>query len=229
MPKYLASDLSRSVEDYLKVIYRLTRDREPASTTAIAEALDIAAPSVSGMLKRLAETGLAEHQPYRGVTLTADGRQAALRMLRRHRVIETYLVSHLGYAWDNVHDEAEKLEHAVSEDLIERMSRALGHPHFDPHGDPIPGADGEIVDIATTPLSEMPEGKRVTIVRVETSSADRLRWLAAAGLVPGATLTVIDQQPFNGPVTVLCDGSRRAVGRELAAQLLCTADGIETR
>ena len=117
MPKYVASDLSRSVEDYLKVIYHLTESGESASTTAIADALDLAAPSVSGMIKRLAEAGLAEHQPYKGVTLTGDGRQAALRMLRRHRIIETYLVSHLGYTWDNVHDQAEKLEHAVSEDL----------------------------------------------------------------------------------------------------------------
>ncbi len=222
MPKYLASDLSRSVEDYLKVIYHLTGNGEAASTTAIAEALDLAAPSVSGMIKRLAEAGLAEHQPYRGVTLTGDGRQAALRMLRRHRIIETYLVSHLGYTWDNVHAEAEKLEHAVSEDLVERMSRALGDPRFDPHGDPIPAADGQIVDVTTTPLPDIADGECVTIARVDTGSAERLRWLAGAGLVPGAQVTMLDHQPFNGPVTVSLDGARRVVGRDLAVQLLCT-------
>lgn len=225
MTKLLANDLSRSVEDYLKVIYHLTDGGEQASTTAIAEALDIAAPSVSGMIKRLAESGLVEHLPYRGVTLTAVGRKAALRMLRRHRVMETYLVSCLGYTWDNVHDEAEKLEHAVSEDLIERMSRALGDPHFDPHGDPIPAADGRIIDISTIALPDVAVGESVTIARVGTGAADRLRWLAEAGLVPGARITVLDHQPFNGPVTVLLDGDRRVVGRELALQLRTVRSG----
>jgi DtxR family Mn-dependent transcriptional regulator len=212
------------VEDYLKTIYHLTEHGEVASTTDIADALDLAAPSVSGMIKRLAEAGLLEHLPYKGVTLTRDGRQAALRMLRRHRIIETYLVSQLGFTWDNVHDEAEKLEHAVSEDLVERMSRALGHPLFDPHGDPIPAADGRIADVSTTPLSDIPVDEQVTIARVDTGVPDRLRWLAEAGLVPGTRLTVRDQQPFNGPVTVGLDIGQRVVGRDLAAQLLCTRD-----
>ena len=221
MTKYLAADLSRSVEDYLKVIYQLTQTGVPASTTAIADALDLAAPSVSGMVKRLAEAGLVEHQPYKGVTLTRDGRHGALRMLRRHRVIETYLVSHLGYTWDNVHDEAENLEHAVSEDLVQRMSFMLGDPQFDPHGDPIPAADGRMVDVMTTALPDIGDGETVTISRVDTGSAERLRWLAGAGLVPGVRITVLDHQPFNGPITVSLDGERRVVGRELAVQLLC--------
>jgi DtxR family Mn-dependent transcriptional regulator len=220
--KYLASDLSRSVEDYLKAIYHLTETGGAASTTAIAEALDLTAPSVSSMIKRLAEAGLLAHLPYKGVTLTGDGRQGALRMLRRHRVIETYLVSHLGYSWDNVHDEAEKLEHAVSEDLVERMSRSLGNPHFDPHGDPIPAADGRMIDVTTTPLTDIGVGERATIARVDTNVPARLRWLADAGLVPGAPVVVLDQQPFNGPVTVQLGGARRVVGRDLAQQLLCT-------
>lgn len=221
MTKLLASDLSRSVEDYLKVIYHLTETGQPASTTAIAEALELAAPSVSGMIKRLAEAALVEHLPYKGVTLTREGRRAALRMLRRHRIMETYLVSCLGYTWDNVHDEAEKLEHAVSEDLVERMSRALGDPHFDPHGDPIPAADGHIVDVSTVRLPDVGVGETVTIARVGTGAADRLRWLADAGLVPGVRITILDQQPFNGPVTLSLDGVRRVVGRDLALQLLC--------
>ncbi len=224
MTKYVAADLSRSVEDYLKAIYQLTERGESASTTAIADTLDLAAPSVSGMVKRLAEAGLVEHQPYKGVTLTKDGRHGALRMLRRHRVIETYLVSNLGYTWDNVHDEAEKLEHAVSEDLVQRMSFALGDPQFDPHGDPIPAADGQIVDVTTTPLPEIAAGECVTISRVGTGAAERLRWLAGAGLVPGVRVTVLDHQPFNGPVTVSLDGERRVVGRELASQLLCARE-----
>jgi DtxR family Mn-dependent transcriptional regulator len=219
--KFVASDLSRSVEDYLKVIYHLTETGQPASTTAIADALELAAPSVSGMIKRLAEAALVEHLPYKGVTLTRDGRRAALRMLRRHRIMESYLVSCLGYTWDNVHDEAENLEHAVSEDLVERMSRALGDPHFDPHGDPIPAADGNIVDVTTVRLPDVGVGETVTIARVGTGAADRLRWLADAGLVPGVRITILDQQPFNGPVTLSLDGVRRVVGRDLALQLLC--------
>ena len=221
MTKFLSSDLSRSVEDYLKAIYHLSETGQPASTTAIADALDVAAPSVSGMIKRLAEAGLVGHLPYKGVTLTPDGRRAALRMLRRHRVMETYLVSCLGYTWDNVHDEAENLEHAVSEELVERMSRALGDPHFDPHGDPIPAADGRIVDVTTTALPDVAVGETVTIARVDTGAADRLRWLADAGLVPGVRITVLDHQPFNGPVTLSLDGARRVIGRDLALQLLC--------
>jgi DtxR family Mn-dependent transcriptional regulator len=173
------------------------------------------------MIKRLAEAALVEHLPYKGVTLTRDGRRAALRMLRRHRIMETYLVSCLGYTWDNVHDEAENLEHAVSEDLVERMSRALGDPHFDPHGDPIPAADGHIVDVSTVRLPDVGVGETVTIARVGTGAADRLRWLADAGLVPGVRITILDQQPFNGPVTLSLDGVRRVVGRDLALQLLC--------
>ena len=112
-------------------------------TSAIAQALELAPPSVSGMIRRLSEQGLLQHEPYRGVELTSEGRRAALRMVRRHRIIEAYLVGMLGYTWDTVHEEAERLEHAVSESLIERMAEALGNPRFDPHGDPIPGPDGE--------------------------------------------------------------------------------------
>lgn len=221
MAKPEQADLSRSVEDYLKTIYHLTEHGESATTTGIAEVLTVAAPSVTGMVKRLAEAGLLEHLPYRGVTLTGDGRRAALRMLRRHRLIEAYLVRYLGYTWDNVHDEAERLEHAVSEDLIERMSRALGDPRFDPHGDPIPTADGVITDVITRSLPEVGVGETVIISRVESSSAERLRWLAEADLVPGAEITVLEHQPFLGPVTLQLGSERRIVGHDLALQLHC--------
>src|SRR6266513_3206991 len=128
--------LTRSVEDYLKVIYHLSSQGGFAATSDIAAMLDLAPPSVSGMGKRLSEAGLIEHGPYRGVQLTAQGRRAALRMIRRHRLLELYLTQHLGYDWGGVHAEAERLEHAVSDELIDRMARALGHPLYDPHGDP---------------------------------------------------------------------------------------------
>src|SRR6266850_8454734 len=126
--------LTRSVEDYLKAIYRLTLKGQSASTNDIAHHLELSAPSVSGMIKRLSEQGLLEHTPYKGVELTAEGRRVALRILRRHRLIEAYLVAFLGYGWETVHEEAERLEHAVSERLIERLAAALGNPRFDPHG-----------------------------------------------------------------------------------------------
>src|SRR3982750_441989 len=160
MNSSLATDsLTRSVEDYLKAIYQLSPQGRPASTSEIAQLLALSHPSVTGMVKRLSEHGLLEHVPYRGVQLTEEGRRAALRMVRRHRLIEAYLVEFLGYSWDAVHDEAERLEHAVSDTLVERMATSLGHPNADPHGDPIPAADGSIEELACTPLSDVPVGQ----------------------------------------------------------------------
>ncbi|MGE0441214.1 MAG: metal-dependent transcriptional regulator [Gemmatimonadales bacterium] len=214
--------LTRSTEDYLKAIYRLAAPDLPVATTAIAAALGLAPASVSGMIKRLSEQGLLEHVPYRGVSLTPEGRRIALRMLRRHRLIEAYLVEFLEYTWDTVHDEAERLEHAVSDGLVERMAHALGHPRFDPHGDPIPDADGRIADFIHVPLTEIPPGETVTVSRADTRDGGRLRFLAAEGLVPGTSVTVLEQQPFRGPVTVEVGGIQRVVGHELAGMVLCT-------
>ena len=152
--------LTRSVEDYLKAIYRLSPQGRAASTSEIAQRLELSPASVSGMVKRLSEQGLLEHVPYKGVQLTPEGRRAALRMLRRHRLIEAYLVAFLGYTWDTVHDEAERLEHAVSDTLVDRMAAVLGHPTVDPHGDPIPTSEGDIIELASIPLAEVPAGKR---------------------------------------------------------------------
>src|SRR5262245_46243140 len=158
--------LTRSVEDYLKAIYRLSLAGQPASTSQIASLLELSAPSVSGMVKRLAEQGLLEYLPYKGVQLTDEGRRVALRMVRRHRMIETYLVEFLGYSWDTVHEEAERLEHAVTDTLVERMAAALGHPAVDPHGDPIPTADGSVDEHELTPLADVPAQHTVEIRRV---------------------------------------------------------------
>ncbi|HXW96329.1 MAG TPA: metal-dependent transcriptional regulator [Gemmatimonadales bacterium] len=213
--------LTRSVEDYLKAIYRISLKGEPATTSEIAEHLELAPPSVSGMIKRLSELGLLEHEPYRGVQLTAEGRRLALRMVRRHRILEAYLVGFLGYGWELVHEEAERLEHAVSDVLIERMAAALGDPHFDPHGDPIPAADGSIAELVYTPLTEIPIGETVEIRQADTSHPDRLRYIASFGLTPGARATIEDRQPFHGPVTVRVQGARHVLGDEIARLLLC--------
>lgn len=215
------ADLTRSVEDYLKAVYHLTEGGDAASTGGLAGQLDIAAASVSGMVKRLADQGLLQHEPYKGVTLTRAGRREALRILRRHRLIEAYLVQFLGYTWDTVHDEAERLEHAVSDDLVARMADALGDPRFDPHGDPIPTADGTIEQRDTVALADVTAGRRVTIVRVDTEAGDRLRWFAEQGLVPGTEVEVVEHQPFRGPVTVQRGRRRQVVGHDLASQLLC--------
>jgi len=221
----LAADdgLTRSVEDYLKAVYRLSTGNHPASTSGIAHLLELSAASVSGMVKRLSELGLLEHVPYRGVQLTAEGRRVALRMVRRHRLIEAYLVGFLGYSWDTVHEEAERLEHAVSNILAERMAAVLGHPSVDPHGDPIPAADGSIHELACTPLSDIPVGQTVEIRRVAESAPERLRYLASLGLRPSVVLTVTERQPFEGPLTVLVGDEQRTIGPELARVLLCEA------
>jgi DtxR family Mn-dependent transcriptional regulator len=215
------SPLTRSVEDYLKAIYHLSSQGGFASTSDIAGHLDVSAPSVSGMVKRLSETGLIEHVPYRGVQLTAQGRRAALKMIRRHRILEVYLVQRLRYDWDGVHDEAERLEHAVSDELIERMSLALGEPRYDPHGAPIPTIAGEIEEAELVSLAAAPVGQPLELRQVGTEDPARLRYLAEQGLVPGAHLTVTERQPFNGPTTVQLPQGTRVIGRELAELLWC--------
>ena len=215
--------LSRSVEDYLKAIFRLSNQGGFATTSDIAALLSLSPPSVSGMVKRLSEMGLIEHVPYRGVQLTSQGRRAALRMIRRHRVLELYLTRTLGYDWDNVHNEAERLEHAVSDELIERMAAALGDPHYDPHGDPIPTATGDIEETELVSLAEAQIGDALELRQVITQDPARLRYFAEQGLVPGVRVTVTDRQPFNGPTTVLfnASGSARIIGQELAQLLSC--------
>jgi DtxR family Mn-dependent transcriptional regulator len=173
------------------------------------------------MVKRLSEHGLLEHIPYRGVQLTEEGRRAALRMVRRHRLIEAYLVEFLGYSWDTVHEEAERLEHAVSDTLVERMASALGNPMVDPHGDPIPAADGSIQELSCTPLSDIPVGETVEVHRVHASQPERLRYIASLGLVPGARVTVVDRQPFDDLVTIEIAGQQHVIGRELGHVLQC--------
>ena len=218
------AQLTRSTEDYLKAIFKLQSQGGAAQTSAIAEALAVAPPSVSGMVRRMAESGLLQHTPYRGVQLTQSGIQAALRILRRHRVLETYLASKLGYAWDSVHQEAERLEHGASDELIERMAMALGNPRHDPHGAPIPTPAGELEHEELTPLAEVPEGEVAELRRVSDRDPEMLRYLGSLGLKPGVTLEVGARQPFRGPLTLrlLSHPSREIIiGRELASMLYC--------
>jgi DtxR family Mn-dependent transcriptional regulator len=225
----LPHTLSGPVEDYLKTIYELERVGAPATTNDIADRLAISPASVSGMVRRLADQGLITHEPYRGVRLTGDGRRAALRTLRRHRILECYLTEVLGYAWDGVHAEAERLEHAASEELIERMAAALGDPTQDPHGAPIPTRDGRVEESMLRTLAEAAPGEQVRVRRVLDEDAERLRYLAELGIRPGAVLRILDKAPFEGPLTLWVDGASRAVGIGLAAQVFVEGAGAGAR
>lgn len=222
-PPSAAQPLSGPVEDYLKAIYDLERDAQPATTNEIAERLAISPASVSGMVRRLAEQGLITHEPYRGVRLTQDGRRAALRTLRRHRILECYLTEVLGYPWDRVHDEAERLEHAASEELIERMADALGDPLHDPHGAPIPSREGVVEETTRRTIADAVSGERLRVRQVMDEDGERLRYLAELGIRPGSIIRILDRAPFEGPITLWVDNSAggvtRAVGPALAAQV----------
>jgi DtxR family Mn-dependent transcriptional regulator len=209
-------DYTAPVEDYLKAIYELERAGGTAGTTEIAQRLSIAPASVSGMVKRRADQGLLDHERYRGVRLTEEGRRVALRTIRRHRVIESYLTKALGYPWDRVHDEAERLEHAASDELIDRMAAAIGEPTTDPHGAPIPTREGTIEERRHVALAELPPSQRGTVVQVSDDDASRLRYLAQLGLVPGAVVMVLERTPFGGPIRLNVNGEERLVGPVLA-------------
>ena len=227
----MPAPLSGPVEDYLKAIYDLERDEHPAATNDIAERLAISPASVSGMMRRLAEQGLITHEPYRGVRLTADGRRAALRTLRRHRILECYLTEVLGYPWDRVHDEAEQLEHTASEELIERMATALGDPSRDPHGAPIPSRDGVVEEAPRRTLFDAAVGERVRVRQVMDEDGERLRYLAELGIRPGSIIRLLDRAPFDGPMTLWvgdgAGGVTRAVGPALAVQVFVESLGAE--
>jgi DtxR family Mn-dependent transcriptional regulator len=209
------------VEDYLKVIFELESAAGIAGTNEIASELGFAPASVSGMIRRLAEHGLITHERYRGVRLTKAGRRAALRTIRRHRVIEAYLTKALGYPWDRVHDEAERLEHAASDELIDRMAAAIGEPTTDPHGAPIPTRDGTLAeDPPLVGLDEVAVGERVSIERVGDRDAEQLRYLAEVGITPGRTVQVLSRAPFDGPIELRIGRATKSIGPALAKQIL---------
>jgi DtxR family transcriptional regulator, Mn-dependent transcriptional regulator len=194
---------SSSVGDYLKAIWELAVDSgEVPSTKGVAERLSVSAASVSNMFARLQEMGLVEHERYRGATLTERGRREALRLVRRHRLIETFLLEHLGYPWQEVHEEAERLEHAVSDEFTERLAEFLGHPDHDPHGGPIPSPEGILEADDSFPLSQAVAGKRLRISKVRDEDAEMLDYLGDRNLVPGRLLTVREVRALDGVVIV---------------------------
>jgi DtxR family Mn-dependent transcriptional regulator len=209
---------SKSREDYLKAIYVLEHEeRTRVSTSAVAERLGVSAPAATTMLKRLAAEGLVRRERYRDVELTAAGRRAAVEVLRHHRLLEQYLSQRLGVAIDELHDEAEQLEHALSENLEARIDRDLGFPTHDPHGDPIPGADLAVADAPLRTLAELGAGERGIIRRVPDRDRELLRYLSSVGLLPGETVRVLSLEPSGGPLLVEAGGDRCAISRDLAA------------
>jgi DtxR family Mn-dependent transcriptional regulator len=208
---------SEAIEDYAKAIYSLARKGDGTVTTnALAERLGVTPASVSAMVKKLDDRGLVEHVRYKGVRLTPDGERVALEIMRHHRLLETYLAEHLGVPWDRVHEEAEALEHVLSEYLESRIAAKLGHPTHDPHGDPIPTASLEIEELDSTRLSELEAGERGRFVRVSDSDPAMLRYLDERGVALGDELEVLERQPFDGPLTVRFGDNLHVLGGTLA-------------
>jgi DtxR family Mn-dependent transcriptional regulator len=204
-------ELTGQAEDYLKAIYELEQHGDPAGTNALAGRLGIAAASVSGMLQRLARLGLVKTERYHGTRLTEAGRTAALQLIRRHRIIESYLVSRLGFAWDDVHDEAERLEHAASAELIERMAQDLGNPTADPHGAPIPTAEGRVDERRFASLASLEPGASAKVVRMSDRDPALLRYFGERGIRPGARVRVESREPFDGSLVVTVGRERQRV------------------
>ena len=212
--------VSSAVEDYAKAIYALeSRGEGAVSTTALAERLSVTAASASSMVKKLSEMGLVEHERYRGVRLTSKGVKVALEVLRHHRLLEVYLAEELGVPWDRVHDEAEVLEHVLSEELEALIAAKLGHPTRDPHGDPIPTVDGHIDESPTSALNDLAPGDGGVFVRVSDSDPEMLRYLAARGIAPGDRFEVVEKQPFDGPLFARFGDDVHVLGGALAAAM----------
>jgi DtxR family Mn-dependent transcriptional regulator len=212
-------ELSATVQDYLKAIYALEAAGERATTSALADRMGVSAPSATAMTKRLADLGLVERAPYRGVVLTDTGRRGALEVLRHHRLLERYLVDRLGLSLDEVHAEAELLEHALSEELEARIDAELGYPTYDPHGDPIPDRELRVEPARGRSLLDLEPGSAATVARVPDGDAELLRYLRELALVPGLDAEVVSFAPFGGPVTVRTDTGEHAISRELADRI----------
>lgn len=208
--------ITKSIEDYLKVIHSLHAANPKVSTSAIAERLGVAQASVTGMIKKLAELKLVEHSPYHGVELTSAGNKIALEIIRHHRLLELYLAEAMGYSWDKVHDEADKLEHFISEEFEDKMDAFLGKPTVDPHGAPIPTKEGHLPEQECHRLINAQPGHWVRILQVSDNDPEKLRYLGKMGLFPNVEILVVSKSPFNGPVEIKVGQHTHHLGAELA-------------
>jgi DtxR family Mn-dependent transcriptional regulator len=213
------------MEDYLKAIYKLREenDQEAVSTSALADDMNVAPASVTNMCKKLADLNLLTYEPYQGVKFTPTGEKLALEVVRHHRLIELYLAEALGVPWDQVHEEAEKLEHVISEDLEERMAAALGNPQFDPHGAPIPSKTGVVVQPESDRLVNMSIGDKLVVVEVDDDNPELLRHLGEKGLYPGTNIQLLDVAPFEGPLTLKVASEQHSLSYQVSKTILVAA------
>lgn len=214
---------TQAVEDYLKTIYELQHEQGKVATTILAERIGVAPASATGMIKKLASMHLVTHEPYQGVVLTEGGEKIALEVLRHHRLIELYLAEALGVPWDKVHDEAEKWEHVLSEELEDRIDAMLGHPTIDPHGAPIPDRNGTIIQRSGVRMTELQPGSEAVIAEVSDHDSALLRYLGGMGLYPGVQIVLDDIAPFDGPLTVRLGETTHMLGREAAGYIFVIA------
>ncbi len=215
--------ITQAVEDYLKVIYNLGVDGDSVTTNAISEGMGVSQASVTGMIKKLAELKLIRHTPYHGVELTNAGQKIALETIRHHRLLELYLAEALDYSWDQVHDEAEKLEHVISEEFEDKMAQFLGHPTIDPHGAPIPSKDGVIEERELVTLTSTDAGQKVRIEQVSDRDPDMLRYLGNLGIYPEVELHIIEKAPFEGPLLIKVGEKQHYLGPALTDRIMVSA------
>lgn len=222
---------SAAMQEYLAEAYRLAyyqQDDPYISTSALAEVLKVSAPAVTRMVQRLKDAGYLEHEPYRGIYLTPAGEREALLSIRRHRLVERFLVDVMRFGWHEVHDSADELGAVVSDVVVERMADMAGNPRRCPHGEPIPTRDGQMPRVQDIPLNQAQPGRRLVISRVSTHDADKLMYLDSLGLKPGTAFDVIERAPFNGPIQLRVNGDTRVLGHELAGSLrVCTPEQFE--
>lgn len=219
--------LGAAVQDYLKNIYKLSRREERVTPSLVAERLGVSPAAVSKMLKRLAELKMVEQGQGREITLTSAGEKVALEIIRHHRLLELYLMEALGYTWDQVDSEAEKLEHHISEEFEDRIDRLLGFPTHDPHGDPIPTKDGRIEEAPNQALSRLEPGSEAVIRRVSDGDPAMLRYMGDLGLYPETSVEMLHHEPYGGPLRVRVSGQERAIGRELADHVFVSVEEKE--
>jgi len=222
-PKETRASMCPTVWFYLAEIYRLQDEHEWPTLSMVAESMGVSLQAASRMIRRMAENGHIEHEPYRGVRLTAEGEAIALQVIRRHRILEAYMVRVMKFGWEEVHDMVESLERGVNDALIDRMDEMAGFPQRCPHGEPIPSKDGVMPVVCDQPLAEWPEQLAAQVSRVKTHDPAKLRYLQSVRLTPGTPLKVTARGPFNGPVHVECVGERFVLGHELASELYVEA------
>jgi DtxR family Mn-dependent transcriptional regulator len=213
-------NITPHIEDYLKSIYFLQSQHPRVTTRALAGRLGVSAPSASSMMHKLARLGLLDHERYKGARLTAHGEALALKILRAHRLWELYLVKALDLPWDQAHVEAERLEHALSDELADRLDKALGHPTTDPHGHPIPSRSGQMPIQSGTPLTDLLPGETGVVLEIRDETPELLRYLGELGIYPGEPVTVLEVAPFNGPIHTRIDDVVRVLGQEVAEHVM---------